>query len=323
MLVCISGGINSMALAHWFNITFNDNTSNKKLFFKLKFLHVDNTFLKEKYFNLDDSKKDLLLQERKQKSLFLEDLFKKYSFDYEIINLENVFEIENLNEMIMDNIKINENKQKLKETNFNLVDKYLKIYENISKAGSFETDFNKILTKNLIFYYSKLNGFNKLIFGNNGQSLVSGAFSSIIKGRGFTTKEEIAYVDSRYLKGNPLILRPLKDFLDKEILLFNFMHKIDAISDAIEIDFVRFNHKNNIAFKGNTDNLVQSFFDNLQNRMGSTITTVLGTTEKLKEQKEIHKENIEKFKTCEFCLSYVDEVYNILEIGSLDSIKNE
>jgi tRNA(Ile)-lysidine synthase TilS/MesJ len=313
-----------MALAHWFNITFNDNTSNKKLFFKLKFLHVDNTFLKEIYFNFDDSKKELLLDERSKKKLYLEELFKQYNFEYEIINLENVLEIEalNLKDLNKDELK-NERKQKLKTTNFSLVAKYLKIYENISKAGSFETDFSKILTRNFIFYYSRLNDFNKLIFGNNGESLVSGAFSSIIKGRGFTTKEEIAYVDSRYLKGNPLILRPLKDFLDKEILLFNYMHKIDAIPDALEIDFVRFNHKNNIPFKGNTDNLVQSFFDNLQSRMGSTITTVLGTTEKLKEQKEIHKEDIQNYKTCEFCLSYVDQVCNILEIGSLDSIKNE
>jgi len=255
----------------------------------------------------------------------LDELFKKYNFEYEIINLENILEIENLNlcNFVNDSENINENKNKLKETNFDLISKYLKIYQNISKAGSFETDFNKILIKNIIFYYSRLNGFNKLIFGNNGQSLVAGAFSSIIKGRGFTTKEEIAYVDSRYLKGNPLILRPLKDFLDKEILLFNYMHNVELLEDAIEIDFVRYNQKNNIPFKGNTDNLVQSFFDNLQNRMQSTITTVLGTTEKLKEQKEIHKNDIDNFKTCEFCLSYIDGVYNILEIGSLDSIKNE
>ncbi len=314
-----------MALAHWFNITFNDNTSNKKLFFKLKFLHVDCCFLKEKYLNFDESKKEKLLDERNQKKIYLDSLFKKYNFDYEIINLENILEIGYLNDFNLDiNTEIiKEKKNLLKQTDFDSVSKYLKIYENIVKAGSFETDFNKILTRNLIFYYSKLNGFNKLIFGNNGQSLVNSAFSSIIKGRGFTTKEEIAYVDSRYLQGNPLILRPLKDFLDKEILLFNHMHNVELLEDAIEIDYVRFIQKNNIPFKGNTDNLVQSFFDNLQNKMQSTITTVLGTTEKLKEQKEIHKNDIQNFKTCEFCISYIDGVYNILEIGSLDSIKNE
>jgi len=324
VLVCISGGINSIALAHWFNITFNDNTSNKKLFFKLKFLHVENTFLKQKYLNFDDFKKEDFLSEREQKITFLDELFKKYNFEYEVINLENILDVNNLNLIDLDdeNLK-SEYKKKLKETNFSLIERYLKIYQKISKSGSFESDFNKILTKNIIFYYSRLNKFNKIIFGNNGQSLVSSSFASIIKGRGFVTKEEIAYVDSRFFNGNPIILRPLKDFLDKEILLFNYMNKVDLIPDTIEIDFVRFNHKNNIPFKGNTDNLVYNFFDNLQSRMGSTITTVLGTTEKLKEQKQIHKEDLSKFKTCEFCLSYVDEVYNILEIGSLDSIKNE
>ena len=153
-----------MALAHWFNITFNDNTSTKKLFFKLKFLHVDNTFLKEKYFNFDDSKKEILLEERNQKKHFLDELFKKYNFEYEIVNLENVLELEALNVVDFHNeIFKNEKKQMIKETNFPLITKYLDLYENISKAGSFETDFNKILTKNIILFYSRLNGFNKLI----------------------------------------------------------------------------------------------------------------------------------------------------------------
>ena len=100
------------------------------------------------------------------------------------------------------------------------------------------------------------------------------------------------------------------------------MHRIEALQDTLEIDFVRFNQKNSTPFKGNTNNLVESFFDNLQNRMPSTITSVLGSADKLKEQKD-NKELKNNFKTCEFCLSYIDEVYNILEIGSLDSVNNE
>ena len=179
-----------MALAHWFNITFNDNTSTKKLFFKLKFLYVDNTFLKEKYLKFDETKKDILLEERATKKAYLDALFKRYNFECEIINLENILDLQNINLINSENLEIenpnnnnnndnnlnnlnnlNEKKQILKSTNFDLISKYLKIYENISKAGSFETDFTKILTRNLIFYYSKLHGFNKLIFGNNGQSL--------------------------------------------------------------------------------------------------------------------------------------------------------
>ena len=316
-----------MALTHWFNITFNDNTSNKKLFFKLKFLYVDNTFLKEEFLNFTQEKHDLLTEQRKNKQIFFAELFKKFNFEYEIINLENIINIPRFNLIIsQENEEKSENflveKEKLKKTNFDLIEKYLKIYNNISKSGSFENDFNKILTKNLILFYSKISGFNKIIFGNNGQSLVANIFTSIIKGRGFTTREEISYVDSRYFNGNPLILRPLKDFLDKEILLFNYMHRIEALQDTLEIDFVRFNQKNSTPFKGNTNNLVESFFDNLQNRMPSTITSVLGSADKLKEQKD-NKELKNNFKTCEFCLSYIDEVYNILEIGSLDSVNNE
>lgn len=311
-----------MALAHWFNITFNDNTSNKKLFFKLKFLHVDNTFLKEKYSKFNTEQQQPLIDERNMKKEVFKKLFDTYKFQYEIINLENVLNLNPLNniELPFDNYGENLN---LKENNFDLITKYLKIYEHISKAGSFEADFNKILTNNLIFFYSRINGFNKIIFANNGQSLVENLFNSIIKGRGFTAKEGISYVDSRYFNGNPVILRPLKDFLDKEILLFNHMHKVELFHGDAEIDLLRYNLKMNTPFKGNTNNLLGSFFDNLQNRMSATITTVLGTADKLKEQKDVYKTNILNFKICEFCLSYVDNVYNILEIGSLDSIKNE
>ena len=45
LLVCISGGNCSIAMLHWFYTTFNDNTSNRKQFFKLKVLYVDDLFI--------------------------------------------------------------------------------------------------------------------------------------------------------------------------------------------------------------------------------------------------------------------------------------
>jgi hypothetical protein len=49
--------------------------------------------------------------------------------------------------------------------------------------------------------------------------------------------------------------------------------------------------------------------------MNSTITTVLSTADKIKEKKD------EKY--CKFCLDYRDEVYNNLEIGSIDKMNDE
>jgi hypothetical protein len=315
------------------------------------------------------------LEERKKTKEFFEDLFKKYNFDYHIINLENVLNLdykdfkENNYDGKLNNIEAHNNDNdneinntytnkilleknaELKVTNFELIEKYLMIHENIIKLGSFDTDFNKILIRNIIIYFSRLNKFNKIIFGNSGQSLVSKVFSSIIKGRGFTAKEETSYVDTRFFNGSPIILRPMKDFLDKEILLFNYINKVELLYNTIDIDYKRYNQKHSIPFKGNTDNLIDCFFDNLQNKMPSTITTVMGTADKLMERKVSQRKNIPAIlnnnddnknasnsndhgnsncngflpedKICEFCLSFIDELYNILEIGSLDSIKNE
>jgi hypothetical protein len=310
--VCISGGVNSMAMAHWFDLSFNNDTSQKKLLFKIKFLYIDSLFLREdfsSYFFSDlfpalsdksEEKKIFFLEERKKTQKFFEDLFKKYNFDYHIINLENILNLDykdfNINNTYSTNYQddynnnnnislVSEKNEELKTTNFKLIEKYLKIHDNIIKLGSFDIDFNKILIRNLIIYFSRLNKFNKIIFGNSGQSLVSKVFSSIIKGRGFTAKEETSYVDTRFFNGNPIILRPMKDFLDKEILLFNHINKVELLYNTIEIDYKRYNQKHSIPFKGNTDNLIDCFFDNLQNKMPSTITTVMGTADKLMERK--------------------------------------
>ena len=328
-----------MAMAHWFDLSFNKDTSQKKLLFKIKFLHVDSLFLKEKYSDLkmdsSDDKKNEFLEEREKNKIFFDDLFKKYNFDYKIINLENVLNLDykdfnnnNNNNLPEDKEEILFSQKNLEATNFTLIEKYLKINENIIKLGSFDTDFNKILTRNLIIYYSKIHKFNKIIYGNSGQSLVSKVFASVIKGRGFTAKEEISYVDTRFCNGSPIILRPMKDFLDKEILLFNYINKVELLFNTLEIDLKRYGQKHSIPFKGNTDNLIDCFFDNLQNKMPSTITTVMGTADKLMERKVAQKNNLDDLQKlneniCEFCLSYIDELYNILEIGSLDSVKNE
>jgi cytoplasmic tRNA 2-thiolation protein 2 len=297
LLVCISGGVNSMAMLHWFYGTFNDNTSNRKQFFKLKVLYVDQSCL---YYS-----GDALLKEREFKFNQISRICKSYGFPFDIINLEH----------ILSTSQYNEESNNFRLSDDNHIKGLQKLYQAVSLIGAFDKDFVKILTRNLIFKYSTANGFNKVVFGNNGHGLVSNTFLNIIKGRGYSMKEDIEYVDSHYSQVK--ILRPMKDFLNKEVLLFFHINSVELICstniDGFEIK--QNNSKLNIPFKGDTYALVSGFIDNLQNKMGSTITTVMGTTEKIKIK--------EKGKPCEFCLNYIDGVYNNLEIGSIDSAGNE
>lgn len=271
ILVCISGSNNSMAMLNLFNISFNDNKSNKKLFFKMKFLYVDDSCLEigssqEDYSNIET--------ERQVRFKKLEELCDKFKFELDVINLETVLEIPVFNELSIetnanDIIKEVENKINLDEDhlnkNFDLMKKYKFLYDQISKIGSFNSDFNKILIRNLIFNYALKNSFTKIVLANSAQALVNNIFGSIIKGRGFSIREDIGYVDNHYLNGKISILRPMKDFLEREVLLFNHIYDVDLIISSKEkIDFKLSLMKSNLPFGGNTENLLSSFFNKQQ-----------------------------------------------------------
>jgi hypothetical protein len=288
-----------MAMLHWFYTTFNDNTTNRKQFFKLKVLYVDNSCI---YYSGEN-----LIKEREFKKNQIAKICEAYGFPYDVINLEHIY-----NEGSSNNFG---------STDVVLITKLMKLYDSIARIGSFDRDFLKIGTRNLIFKYAIKNEFNKVVYGNNGHALVTNTFLNIIKGRGFTMKEEIEYVDSHYLDGKVKILRPMKDFLNKEVLLFNHINKVQQIydtnTDGQDLASTKHTSKLNIPFKGDTYQLVNNFIDNLQSKMGSTITTVLGTTEKVKVRENTGQH------TCTFCLNYIDEIYNNLEIGSIDVMNNE
>ncbi len=282
-------------MLHWFYTTFNDNTSNRKLFFKLKVLYVDDSFLYNSDYNC----------ERENRKKMVSEICTKYGFSFSIINLEHVMGLPSLNTTIK--------ALPLENTNDEYIKSYIELFNKIPYIGSFDKDFNFIMKRNLIFYYALTNNFNKVVFASNSDSIVSNIFSNIIKGRGFTIKEDINYIDTHFVDGKVQILRPMKDFLTKEVLLFNYCNSISAI---FPYNAVTRNVRQNIPFKGDTGELVGHFFDNLSNKMNSTITTVMGTAEKIKEKKN-------EGKICSFCLNYIDELYNPLEIGSIDSINNE
>jgi hypothetical protein len=289
-----------MAMLHWFYTTFNDNTTNRKQFFKLKVLFVDDSCLV--YRNPNN-----LLKEREFKKEQIAKICNTYGFPYDIINLEH----------IESTSAYNEQTNNFRDSNCDNISKLLSLYDLISQVGSFDKDFIRIITRNLIFKYAVANSFNKVVLGTTGHGLVNNTFLNIVKGRGYTMKEDIEYVDSHYLEGKVKILRPMKDFLKKEILLFAYINKVELVypTNTEGFELRQSGVKLNMPFKGDTYDLVNGFIENLQNKMGSTITTVMGTTEKIKVKNS--------GKPCAFCLNNIDSVYNNLEIGSIDIINNE
>ena len=282
LLVCISGGNYSMGMLELFHQSFNDSNSNRKLFFKIKILYVDDSIL------LKDKEK--IIEERNKRKLFIDKKLKEYKFDYDIIYLEKVM---NLNDI---NLNLNENN----EYQNVLIEKYLKLFENVPNVGGFKTKFIQICINNLICFYAMKNKFTKIVFGNNGQGLVRQSFFNIITGNGKDIKHNITHVDKTYLNGKILIYRPLQDFFDKEISYFNHYHKVDIIYPVYKDD--------------NLTRILSLFFDKLQSEKLATVPSVINTAEKV----ILYKNE----KICKFCLSNLDNNINKLEFG-LDAYLND
>ena len=282
LLVCISGGNYSMGMLELFHQSFNDSNSNRKLFFKIKILYIDDSIL------LKDKEK--IIEERNKRKLFIDKKLKEYKFDYDIIYLEKVM---NLNDI---SLNLNENN----EYQNALIEKYLKLFENVPNVGGFKTKFIQICINNLIFFHAMKNKFTKIVFGNNGQGLVRQSFFNIITGNGKEIKHSITHVDNTYLNGKILIYRPLQDFFDKEISYFNHYHKVDIIYPVYKDD--------------NLTRILSLFFDKLQSEKLATVPSVINTAEKV----ILYKNE----KICKFCLSNLDNNINKLEFG-LDAYLND
>lgn len=281
VLVCISGGNSSMCMLNLFYKTFHETTTNRKLFFKLKVVFIDDSlFLIEK---------DKIINERNNNKHFLKTLCKKYHFDIDIINLENIF-------------LINDPKSNLlnEDTNMDLVQKYLNLFNKIPSKGGFKSQFVKISIQNLIFAHSLRNSFTKIIYGTSGQGVVNDIFSQITIGKGANIQHSNSYLDNFYLAGKIQILKPLRDFFHKEILYYNHYNKIDILYSSFKSD--------------QTDLIINSFFEGLQNTKISTVPSVINTTEKLVADAQ----NVDK---CKFCQGKLDKPKTSLEFGI--SVQND
>ncbi len=299
LLVCLSGGINSMTMLYLFNLSLNESNSTKKLFFKIKFLFIDDSFIHTNYFYNKD--KDLLLQEREKNKVYIEELSSKYQFEINILNFESCLDLENLSKSINS------------QTNFNLIDLLCsKIYS--FDDINFRTKYAEILRTNLLSFYAISFSYNKIVLGNSQSNLVNNVFNNIIQGRGSSINTK--YVDDSIFEDKLIFLRPMKDFLNKEILLMSSIWKLSIIPSSC-LNISKINIKGSKPYDGDSYLLIDSVINNLQERMFSTTPTIISTIEKLKIEKiKIHDH-------CGFCLNRRDDIVNKLEIGSFDMLNKE
>eukprot|EP01098_Paradermamoeba_levis_P015794 TRINITY_DN820_c0_g1_i1.p1 TRINITY_DN820_c0_g1~~TRINITY_DN820_c0_g1_i1.p1 ORF type:complete len:560 (+),score=174.93 TRINITY_DN820_c0_g1_i1:33-1682(+) len=113
----------------------------------------------------------------------------------------------------------------------------------------------------------------RLVTGETATRLAIKVISDTAKGRGFNLPKEVAYLDTVYRDNDIAVVRPMKDFLIKEVAYYNYRHKL-AIFPLISLTTFAPN-------RSSINHQVQGFISGLESNFPQTVHTILRTADKL------------------------------------------
>eukprot|EP00340_Litonotus_pictus_P009647 CAMPEP_0170518560 /NCGR_PEP_ID=MMETSP0209-20121228/4223_1 /TAXON_ID=665100 ORGANISM="Litonotus pictus, Strain P1" /NCGR_SAMPLE_ID=MMETSP0209 /ASSEMBLY_ACC=CAM_ASM_000301 /LENGTH=335 /DNA_ID=CAMNT_0010804169 /DNA_START=537 /DNA_END=1547 /DNA_ORIENTATION=+ len=296
-----------MLMLYLFNLSLNESHSTKKMFFKIQFLFIDDSFFFSDYRTNKD--KERLLSIRKENMEALTQLAEAYTFNINMINLEQCL---NLN-----TLKDTSNSNLIETTDFDLIDTIFSKLKQLNNVN-YQNRYSEILIKNLILFYSSIHKYNKVVLGDSQTSMANSVFNHLVEGRGYNIN--ISYVDNTTLPGKVSLLYPMRDFLEKEVLIMNKVFNISVLKNSVKNLKVNTEVKGGKKpFGGDHSSLISNFLSGLQEKAFPTTPTVINTAEKLiyEAPKDL------KAGLCSCCTGRKDELFNEMEIGSIDDMKNE
>jgi len=112
---------------------------------------------------------------------------------------------------------------------------------------------------------------SKILVGDSSNRLACRLLSDITQGRGANVANQISFGDSRF--GDVMILRPMREFLSKEIAFYNRLNNIEPT--------VLPNLTTKSTGSASLDRLTEEFIEGLQAEFPQTVSTVFRTGNKL------------------------------------------
>jgi len=114
-----------------------------------------------------------------------------------------------------------------------LVAKRARLTEFISTlptTSNFREDLVWCLKKWILLDFAFRYGFKKLLLGTSAHKLSTLLLGQLAKGRGASVPSEIGYLDDKYFNGRIVLMNPMRDFLQKEIGLYNYLNKVPIVN---------------------------------------------------------------------------------------------
>lgn len=280
VLVAYSGGRNSCALIHLIQEGLSKR-ANKKLRFIPELVYIDDA---------DERQNSESVQRRE----FLCDVLSRLQesgLKCHIFSLSQVFDDklvpishENTHGSLCGNEKLI---QKLISFDRNK----LQLLMKSTLTGTSQESIKSLLRIELLVRWARQMHFGKVIVGDCASRMASRLLSSIVQGRGAQIPCEMGFADDRH--GDVTFLRPLREFTDKEIDMYNVISGIIPLASP----------------KNGTQMTIQSlskrFVSGLQEENSGTLAIICRTGEKLEKAAD---ESIIKDDRCVMCQAPVARI---------------
>lgn len=108
-------------------------------------------------------------------------------------------------------------------------DKLKQLIESLPTHSNFREDLILYLKKWVISAFALKYNFKKILLGTSGHKVATQLLAQLAKGRGASISHEISYIDDKNFGGRITFMNPMREFLHKEISLYNYLHKVEIL----------------------------------------------------------------------------------------------
>ena len=103
------------------------------------------------------------------------------------------------------------------------------LLNTLPTESNFREDLVLYLKRWLLSDFALKNNFKKILLGTTGHKVAVQLLSQLAKGRGSSIAHEISYIDDKNFGGRITFMNPMRDFLHKEISLYNHFNQVEVI----------------------------------------------------------------------------------------------
>lgn len=269
VLLAFSGGQSSSAMLHLVSEGVSSRVP-KKLRFEPGVVFID----EGEILNCDK-------EERLRSVEQITEITSKIGFPYHQLCLEDAFDWEKFTQ---DGTTCCRNLEKL-ETGKDNAEK-LKCLLEATLSLTAKEDLVKTLRTRVLLDTARKEGYSKVMLGDSATRISIRLLSDISQGRGGDLPYDTGFSDERH--GDVIFIRPMREFMIKEIALYNYFNRVETVSIR-KLGSMTHSH-------ASIDHLTEEFVSSLQLEFPFTVSTIFRTGDKLSG-----KEFSDDHPICAFC----------------------